>query len=319
MKIVKTKLNYLKSYLLFDVNSVEVGDTVPFDIFINKDKDYVIIIEAGTLLSESLYTKLKKQEKLYMLSKDKDKQILTCETLKYYIRYNRENTDKRVKLLYEIANEFFDMYLSNKDDKFDSNCANLIVQSIIYLIKYDENFMKKTLPFLLNDNKLSTHSIHVAIYAVKLGVQLNFTKEKLTQVGIAALLHDVGYKKIDKMIIDKKNKLTPQETKEIRKHSQYSVDIVKKNHIHDPYILDAIIHHHERYDGSGYPEGLQSDEISDFASILAICDVFDALTNNRPHRKEYSSFDALKMMIKDTSMMNKFNQKYLMLGLKSIT
>lgn len=319
MKVVKTKLNYLKSYVVFDVNSVEVDDTVPFDILIKKNKDYVIIIEAGTLLSESLYIKLEKQEKLYMSSKDEDKQILSCETLKYYIRYNRENTEKRLKLLYEVGNQLFDMYFSNKDDKIDSNCVNLIVQSIIYLIKYDEKFMQKTLPFLLNDNKLSTHSIHVTIYAVKLGVLLNLTKEQLTQIGIAALIHDVGYKKIDSSITDKNDKLTLEETKEIRKHSQYSVDIVKKNHIHDPYIIDAIMHHHERYDGSGYPENLESNEISDFASILAICDVFDALTNNRPHRKEYSSFDALKMMIQDTSMVNKFNQKYLLLGLKSIS
>ena len=76
--------------------------------------------------------------------------------------------------------------------------------------------------------------------------------------------------------------------------------------------------HHERYDGSGYPENLTEKDISEFASILAICDVFDALTNNRPHRKEHSSFEALKMMMKDSSMINKFNQRYLKLAIKSL-
>ncbi|MDQ1337456.1 MAG: hypothetical protein QG617_423, partial [Campylobacterota bacterium] len=95
-----------------------------------------------------------------------------------------------------------------------------------------------------------------------------------------------------------------------------SVEIIKQNHIHDPYILDAVMHHHERYDGSGYPNNLTKGDISDFASILAICDVFDALTNSRAHRKNYSSFDALKMMMRDSEMVNGFNQRYLHLSLK---
>jgi len=103
----------------------------------------------------------------------------------------------------------------------------------------------------------------------------------------------------------------------IQKHSQYSVDILNQNKIHDPYIVNAVMHHHERFDGSGYPNQLTGDEISNFAAILAICDVFDALTNNRPHRGNYSTFNALKMMMRDTDMVNKFNQKYLNIFLKS--
>ena len=78
------------------------------------------------------------------------------------------------------------------------------------------------------------------------------------------------------------------------------------------------MHHHEQYDGSGYPEKLKEEDISVYASILSICDVFDALTSERPHRKQYSSFEAIKMMIKDDSMANKFNHKYLQLLLKSL-
>lgn len=319
MKVISTKINKLHSYISFDISSVEVDDTVPFDIFIKKNENYIIIIEAGTLLSETLYKKLQKQEKLYIMSKDEDKQILSCETLKYYIRYNQDNAQKRLQLLYEVNNQLFDIYMKNKDNKINLNCVELIIKSIIYLIKYDEKFIQKTLPFLINDNKIATHSMHVTLYAVKLATLINLKNEQLLQVGTAALLHDVGYKKIDDSIINKLTPLSKPETEQIRKHSNYSVEIIKQNKIHDPYIIDAIMHHHERYDGSGYPEGLEKEDISDFASILAICDVFDALTNSRPHRKEYSSFDALKMMMKDSSMINKFNQKYLMLGLKSLS
>jgi putative nucleotidyltransferase with HDIG domain len=172
------------------------------------------------------------------------------------------------------------------------------------------------MPYFINENMLKNHSLHVAIYALTLGHALKFNDEQLLQLGIAALLHDVGFKKIDAAIINKEAPLTPQENKLIQKHSLYSVEIIKQNNIHDPYIIDAVMHHHERYDGTGYPDGRTREEISSFASILAICDVFDALTNNRPHRKHFTSFNALKMMMRDSEMVNGFNQEYLYIALK---
>lgn len=316
MKIVKTKLNYASSYNTLDVNSLTVSEVVPFDIFIKKERDFIIIIEAGTLLSQELYNKLKAQENLYISKKDEDKQILSCESLKHYIRLNRDDVQKRVQLLYDITTQLFDRYFANNDNKIDLNCAQLIIKSIIYLIKYDGAFIKNTIPYFVSGSELKNHSLHVAVYALNLGYLLKFNDEHLLQLGIAALLHDVGFKKIDHAITEKNAPLTPDENKIVQKHAQYSVDILRQNHIHDPYIIDAVMHHHERYDGSGYPHHLIKKEINNLASILAICDVFDAMTNYRPHRKEYKSFEALKLMMRDSEMINKFNQDYLHMSLK---
>lgn len=316
MKVIKTKLNYMHSYAPCDINTLVVGEVVPFDILIKKENDYIIIIEAGTLLSQSLYAKLQKQESLYIAKKDEEKQILSCESLKYYIRHNRDNFSKRVQLLYDVTNQLFEMFLANKENKINLNCVELIVKSIIYLVKYDKIFIKNTMPFFKNEHMLKNHSLHVAIYAVTLGHALKFNDEQLLKLGIAGLLHDIGFKKIDAELINKESQLSPEEIAIVQKHVLYSVEIIKQNKIHDPYILDAVMHHHERYDGSGYPNNLLKDEISDFASILAICDVFDALTNSRAHRKNYSSFDALKMMMRDSEMINGFNQKYLSMSIK---
>jgi HD-GYP domain-containing protein (c-di-GMP phosphodiesterase class II) len=317
MKIIKTKLNYSNSYLVLDINIIKIDDVAPFDIFIRKDEYFVIIIEAGTLISESLFAKLKNQESLYISKEDEDKQILSCENLKYYMRHNRDNIEKRIKLLYEVNDQLFDIYLTNKENKIHLNCVEFIIHSIIYLIKYDPIFLKNTMPHFVNNDLVKNHSLHVAIYALSLGNTLRYNNDELLKIGVAALLHDVGLKKIDEDIINKKDLLNPEETNLVQKHSQYSVDIIMQNKIHDPYIIDAVMHHHERYDGSGYPNQLVQSEISDFASILAICDVFDAMTTKRPYRKHYSSFNALKMMMRDTDMVNKFNQKYLHLFLKS--
>ncbi|MCK4737436.1 MAG: HD domain-containing protein [Sulfurimonas sp.] len=316
MKVIKTKLNYAKFYATFDISSVKVEDTIPFDIFIKRDKDYIIIIEAGTFISEKLYAKLKKQENLYIDKKDEEKQILSCETLKYYIRYNRDDIKKRVQLLYEVNDQLFDIYFSNKDNKINLDCVELIIKSVIYLIKYDKKFIKNSIPHFKYDHKIQNHSLQVTLYAISLGNALNLNEARLLQLGIAALLHDIGYKKVDDSILNKNTPLSSEENKQIQKHTQYGVDILKQNHINDSYVIDAVMHHHERYDGSGYPEKLTKDDISEFASIISICDVFDALTNNRPHRKEYSSFDALKMMMQDPSMANQFNSEYLKISVK---
>lgn len=317
MKVIKTKLNYAHLFSPLNLETLSVGESIPFDIYIKKNEDFVIIIEAGTILSEILYEKLKNQKNLFISKDDDQKQILSCESLKYYIRYNKDNYQARVDYFYQVSEQFFDLYLTNKDDKINFECVELVVHSILYTIKYDEAFLKNTMPFLKNDHSLSSHSLHVCFYALSLGYTINLSDADLLKLGIAALLHDVGLKRIDDSIINKIGALTPEETKIIKRHSQFSIDIMKHNKIYDPYIIDAVMHHHERIDGSGYPNKLMHTEINIFASILGICDVFDALTNNRPHRQNYSSFNALKMMMRDTEMINGFNQKYLHLFLKS--
>ena len=164
----------------------------------------------------------------------------------------------------------------------------------------------------------SKHSLHVAIYALNIGHKLNYNTKSLQQLGISALLHDLGFKRVDKNLIQKESALNEEEIKEVQKHSRFSVEFIRHNNITDPKIIDAILHHHEQDDGKGYPDRLSKDEISDSAAILFICDVFDALTTSRPYRKEYSSFEAIKYMIKDPSMSHKFNHRFLELFLKSL-
>ena len=318
MRVVQKKIKSVDYYALLDLDSLSVGDVMVFDVFIKKSNDYIIIIEAGTLLSQSLYTKLQNQEKLFVFKEDKNKLSLTCESLKFYVKHNQDNLEKRIKLIYEINSQLFNNYLENKDNKFDINCVNSIVKSIFYLVKYDEKFLKNTMPHFIQEHNLPNHFLHVAIYAMSLGNSLKLNSKELLQLGNAALLHDVGLKRIDDSLIHKSNLLDNMELKEVQKHSQYSVEIIKHNDIHDPYILDAVMHHHEQYDGNGYPEQLEEEDISTFASILAISDVFDALTTNRSYREQYSSFDAIKMMLKDASMVNKFNRKYIQTLLKSL-
>jgi len=318
MKVIQTKIRTIDYYRLSNLEAIKIGENTPFDIFIKKDNDYVIIIKAGTFLSESLHKKLQKQTSLYIFKKDKEKLALSCDTLKYYIKHNRENYAKRLEFLYKINNKIFNDFLESRYNKIDLEGVNQIVKSILYLVKYDSNFLKNTILHFINDHNLPNHSLHVAIYAMSLGNDLSLNTKSLLHLGTAGLLHDIGLKKINKELINKKAKLNIAELKDIQKHVSFSVEILRQNNLYNPLILDAVMHHHELYNGEGYPEKLQEGEISVFASILSIGDVFDALTSERPHRKQYSSFEAIKMMLKDVSMVNNFNHRYLHLLLKAI-
>ena len=193
---------------------------------------------------------------------------------------------------------------------------NELLMSIIFLIKEQKKRLKDLMPYFLNKHELPTHSLNVSIYSLSLGVALKFNDKELLQLGVASLLHDIGIKKVDQSIIAKDNKLSLRELESIHQHPIYSTQIAKQNLVLDPYIIDAITHHHENHDGSGYPDSLDTRKISNYASIISIADVFDALTNTRPNREAYTSFDSLKIMMRDESMANKFNYAYLKKFLK---
>jgi HD-GYP domain-containing protein (c-di-GMP phosphodiesterase class II) len=318
MKIFQANIKYQTSYDILDVNSLRVDCVVPFNIFIKKENNYVVILEAGTLLTEKIQKMLLEKENIYVSKKEADKQILSCDTLQSYLEYNQNNLLKTLEFLTEVNSSLFTDYLENTEDKIDTECVRNIVKSITFLIKHNPDYLKKTIAHFQSDSDLANQALYVAIYAVNLGFFLKFTDDQLLRLGIAALLRDLGFKKIDEDIKNKTSKLSEEETKLVQKHPEISVKIAQQNKIADPYILNAIMHHHECNDTSGYPGHLPSENISHGAAILSICDVFNALTNDRPYRKKYSSFEALELMIKDESMGPKFNQKYIKTFLKSL-
>lgn len=311
METVEKKSNLNDMYMSFNVNSLKVGENFSFDIYVQKENDYILIVKAGTSLSGDLYSKLLRKNDLFSRKEDTEKHGLTCTTLKDHLCNNKNNIEKSLEFLYLINKKLFTSYLESNEDKISYVCAGELVKGIIYLMNSNTHFLQKIMPHFINGYELATHSLNVTIYSMCLAKALEFNEEQLLKLGIAALLHDVGMKKIEASIIEKDNTLSLKEFERVHQHPLLSVQIIKHNKIFDPYVIDAVTHHHENYDGSGYPDGLIARQISIYPSIIAIADVFDALTNTRPNREAYNSFAALKIMMQDKSMMHKFNLKYL--------
>ncbi len=151
------------------------------------------------------------------------------------------------------------------------------------------------------------HSTRVAEYAVDLARELGLSAEKVEEIEIACLFHDVGKIKIPDSILHKKGKLDPREFKEMRRHPEYGAEILSKARSLFKYI-PAVRHHHEWYDGNGYPDGLSRESIPEEAAIISLADAYDAMTSDRPYREALTRERALGI-IKESAG-KQFNPEY---------
>jgi HD-GYP domain-containing protein (c-di-GMP phosphodiesterase class II) len=131
----------------------------------------------------------------------------------------------------------------------------------------------------------ASHSINTMIYALKIGLRLDYAQDHLEELGLAALLHDVGMFTVPDSILRKPASLNDEETAEIRKHHEISRDILAPWSKEMPHLARVAYEHHEREDGSGYPCGLRGEQISEYAKITGLASTYEAMTHDRPHRR----------------------------------
>lgn len=147
------------------------------------------------------------------------------------------------------------------------------------------------------DDYTYRHSINVAILSVVIGIGMGYTNADLVDLCSAAIFHDLGKLAIDKSILNKPGKLTPEENELLRSHSQMSYDMLKEKWNIPSRVKAAVLSHHENEDGSGYPNGLFGDQIHPFAKIIHVADVYDALSSDRAYKKAYSYSESLEYLM----------------------
>ena len=141
------------------------------------------------------------------------------------------------------------------------------------------------------------HSVAVSALMIALARQLGFEDDEVHEAGMAGLLHDVGKMAIDDGILNKPDSLTDNEFEQIKRHPEYGVRYLQKGS--EPVsraVLEACYSHHEKMDGSGYPRGLKGDQISLLSRMVAVCDVYDALTSDRPYKLGWGPSETVQRM-----------------------
>ena len=167
-------------------------------------------------------------------------------------------------------------------------------QSKIQLLSaYDETIKGWGYAIDLKDNETEEHSKRVTKLTLQLAKMLGVNEEDMVHIRRGAYLHDIGKMGIPDKILLKPGKLTDEEWEIMKKHPVYAYEMLSSiNYLHPS--LDIPCSHHEKWDGSGYPQGLKGEEIPLSARIFAVVDVYDALTSDRPYRKAWTKDKAMK-------------------------
>jgi HD-GYP domain-containing protein (c-di-GMP phosphodiesterase class II) len=178
-----------------------------------------------------------------------------------------------VSLLNQVSNEIVDSVLRNSN-----------AMAILSRLKDKDGY---------NWRHMINCTILMSVFAKYLGIQ----NEQIQQLALGAMLHDVGHTKLPQGLINKPEKLNEFEFKALKKHVVQSLGLVKGEAGISNLIMDMILNHHERIDGSGYPRGLSGTKISKAARMMAIVDVYDAMTSERPHQNGEEPIHALRYLL----------------------
>jgi HD-GYP domain-containing protein (c-di-GMP phosphodiesterase class II) len=165
---------------------------------------------------------------------------------------------------------------------------------------------------------LYAHSVNTSILATNLGLAYGYGRSELIDICISSLVHDIGYLKLSKKIINKPAKLTREEYDLVKKHTINGVALLSKIEGIPECASEVVHQHHEKVDGSGYPEGKRGDEISSYAKIVAIAEVYEAITHPRPYRREkIIPYQAVKTIVQEEK--NSFEPELVKVFLNSIS
>ncbi len=146
----------------------------------------------------------------------------------------------------------------------------------------------------LADEYTYSHCINVSLYSMLIGKWLELPESEIKLLMIAGILHDVGKSKIPTDILNKKGPLTQEEFEVIKMHPLLGFEIIKDNTGIKKKVKEAVLMHHEKENGTGYPFGIKSGSISNYAKIISIADAFDALTSERVYKKRQTPFDTFR-------------------------
>ncbi|WP_196138498.1 HD-GYP domain-containing protein [Aliikangiella sp. G2MR2-5] len=144
---------------------------------------------------------------------------------------------------------------------------------------------------------IAAHSLNVSILAIGFAQSLGFDEFQLEDIGMAAMLHDIGQVRVPSNIVNKKGRLNENERVEVSKHTQYGFDILASKKGLTQSCVDVALSHHERLNGQGYPRGLKDSQISDVVRIVSIVEVFESLTSHQSYRKGMAVMDAYKVLM----------------------
>lgn len=251
----------------------------------------VPLMRKGTILNSIYINKIKYHRipGVYIESDSVEKNSPTKEEL----------VEKQITYIHESINEHFN---NEKNNRGEVNVElslklEILIKNLIKEVLNDKKVLLNLADLRLYDKYTFRHSLCVAILSITAGYSMHLNKVKLKELAVCALLHDVGKMAVPIGIIDKPDLLTSEEYSIVKNHPVAGVKILKECSHFSKDILDGIESHHEKFNGTGYPYGKSGTDIPLYARILAIADVYDALTSTRSYRRACFPSEAIEYIM----------------------
>ncbi|MFB1082400.1 HD-GYP domain-containing protein [Jeotgalibacillus sp. JSM ZJ347] len=252
------------------------------------------LLQAGVTLSEPMISRLRFLKVQYVyISDEKSKGIEVKESVPVHVRQEsiremkdafssiRTSKQKNMAAMLESKTEKIQHVLKGIMSEMDANQDLLMILSDAYIY----------------DSYIFHHSYNVTLYTLAIGKELRLPVKQLEQLGLGAMLHDIGKTMVDESVLMKEGPLTEEEFEEIKMHTVHGFEVLKNLHNVSLLTAHCAFQHHERLNGSGYPRGIFVEDIHLYAKILAVADVFDACTSNRVYRDKMLPADALEIIL----------------------
>ena len=277
----------------YDVDVLRSGMKVGRDVL---DMDGKVILKKNTTLNADLIQNLIGQNifSVYIDEDEEEESAISEEHLidSNYIENYKQSLDKLNGLYYKISTgldlDMRDLEVILEEENINKLCSGATAVTQIHNMTRGEG------------DYTIYHALNVGILAGLVGKWIQYRKEQISELITAGILSEVGKVKIPKEILNKKGKLEPEEFDQIKRHVDYGYDMLKFSPIQNQTaVLSGVLHHHERCDGTGYPNHLKGDQISDYGKIIAILDIYDAMAANRSYAKRNSPFDIFKVLYDD--------------------
>ncbi len=251
--------------------------------------DYgAIVIYEGTILDYNSINKLKNIGAFRLQIFDEE--YVEVETKHMFKKKHADNVRKVKELISGIS--------SGKD--LEPSKIDNVVDSVLDRLEERSDIVSCLNQIRSADEYSYSHSVNVSLISMLIGKWMKLGKERIRLLVQAGLLHDIGKTKIPLEILNKPGKLTKEEFEEMKKHTVYGYRILEKLPSVSKDVLAAVLMHHEKEDGSGYPTGLTGEKINLLAKIVSVADIFDAMTSNRVYKDKESPFEVFKFMEEDS-------------------
>lgn len=237
---------------------------------------------------------------MYIKSSDKGAYLdYTIQRLDKIIENPSIRIKDKAEIMHEVGKRSVHKLLQNPQDRKIVVQTTKTVDHFVDLILSSNEAASNIFSLSSYDAYTYSHSINVSTLNMLIGERM-FKNDKgvLKKLGLAGLLHDVGKTLVNQSILFKKGQLTNDEFEEMKKHVEFSQQIIEE-HFDDEDLISVGRSHHERWDGKGYPDKLKGTNIHLYARITAVSDVYDAITSKKVYRDAVSAMEALQIMVMD--------------------